>query len=357
MLEIGLVGLPNIGKSTLFNALTSGHAQVSNYPFTTIDSNVGVVAVPDARLEKLARALGPEETTPAFIRFVDVAGLVEGASKGEGLGNQFLGNLRAVDALAHVLRCFESEQIAHVLGAVDPVRDAGLVETELLLADLELAGRIVRKRQKIWQSDPKVRAAEEQRFTGYLETLERGEPLRAREPGREELRELKALGLLTARPVLYVANTGEGASDWEPRLAAELGAPIVAISAEVEYELAQLSAEERAEFQAELGYSTSGLERLAAASFKLLGLVRFYTVANDKLRAWAVPRDTHAAEAAGEIHSDMQEGFIRARVAACDELLEAGSFQELHHHGKLRTEGRDYPVQDGDVVEFAFRSG
>ncbi len=356
MLEIGLVGLPNVGKSTLFNALTSGHAQVSNYPFTTIDSNVGVVAVPDGRLEALAAALEPEDTTPAFIQFVDVAGLVEGASHGEGLGNQFLGNLRAVDALAHVLRCFESDQIAHVEGSVDPVRDAAVVETELLLADLELAGRIIEKRKKVWQTDPKARAAEEARFTRYRETLERGEPLRVLAPDRDERRDLKALGLLTARPLLYVANTGETSGDWERGLAQSLDAPAVAISAEVEYELSQLSPEERAEFQAELGYSTSGLERLAAASFELLGLIRFYTVANRKLRAWAVERDTHAAEAAGEIHSDMQEGFIRAQVASCDELLEAGSFQELHHRGRLRTEGRDYPVHDGDVIEFAFRA-
>jgi GTP-binding protein YchF len=356
MLEMGLVGLPNVGKSTLFNALTAGHAQVSNYPFTTIDSNVGVVAVPDARLERLAAAVEPQESTPAFVRFVDVAGLVEGASQGEGLGNRFLGDLRAVDALAHVLRCFESDQIAHVLGTVDPIRDAQLVETELLLADLELMGRILEKRRKVWQTDPKTRAAEQERFEGYEAALERGESLRTLSPDRAQRQELKALGLLTGRPLLYVANTGDGGEEWAHRLEAALEAPTLAISAEVEYELASLEPSERAEFQAELGYSTSGLERLAEISFGMLDLIRFYTVANEKLRAWSVKRDTPAAEAAGAVHSDMQEGFIRAQVAAAEDLVAAGSFHALHDLGKLHTVGRDYPVRDGDVVEFLFRA-
>jgi GTP-binding protein YchF len=356
MLEMGLVGLPNVGKSTLFNALTAGHAQVSNYPFTTIDSNVGVVAVPDERLEALTERLEPEESTPAFVRFVDVAGLVEGASQGEGLGNRFLGDLRAVDALAHVVRCFESDQIAHVLGSVDPIRDARLVETELMLADLELIQRIMDKRRKLWQTDPKTRALEQERFEGWEAALERGEPLRSLEPDAWERRQQKALGLLTGRPLLYVANTGEAAGEWPERIGAELDAPVLAISAEVEYELSALDAEERAEFQSELGYSTSGLERLARTSFEMLDLIRFYTTANDKLRAWSVPRDTHAADAAGEVHSDMRDGFIRAHVAASDDLLEAGSFHALHDLGKLHTVGRDHPVRDGDVIEFLFRA-
>ncbi|MGB3563007.1 MAG: redox-regulated ATPase YchF [Thermoanaerobaculia bacterium] len=368
MLSVGIVGLPNVGKSTLFNALTSGHANVSNYPFTTIDSNLGVVPVPDPRLLELERMLEPEECTPCTVEFIDIAGLVEGASRGEGLGNQFLGAIRQVDAIAHVLRCFEEGDVAHVFAAVDPTRDAKVVETELLLADLEVLKRAREKRQRQWKADPKAHGGEQERLELYQAKLEEGVPLRSLDLERMEKQELKALGMLTGKPILYVANVSE--EGYGSPETAEIGelwdlgawpgvdtpAQVVPISAKIEWELQQLEIEERAEFMTELGIETSGLDRLAAASFELLGLIRFYTLANRKLRAWEIEAGTAAPEAAGKIHTDMQTGFIRAQVASFEQMKEYGGFQELHHHGLLRTEGKEYRVQDGDVVEFLFSS-
>jgi hypothetical protein len=373
MLSVGIVGLPNVGKSTLFNALTAAGAEVSNYPFTTIDSNVGMVAVPDPRLETLARVLEPRDAQPAFVRFIDVAGLVAGASRGEGLGNQFLGEIRAVDAVAHVVRCFPDPDVVHVAGSVDPLRDVAVIETELLLADLELIEKAVARRQKQWQTAPREHAAERDRLTRWQEHLAAGEPLSRLDLDADERREAKALGLLTAKPVLYVANVGEAgyggggtADGGEVRLGDEARAPVaalaargggsevVALAAKLEAELAELAPEERAVFLADLGLARSGLERLAEAAFHLLDLIRFYTVVGGKLRAWEVPRGTLAPQAAGRVHSDMEEGFIRARVAACEELVGTGSFQELVRHGRVRTEGKEYSVADGDVIEFLF---
>lgn len=362
MLAIGLIGLPNVGKSTLFNALTSGHASVSNYPFTTIDSNVGMVPVPDARLLALEEVLAPSEATPCTIRFVDVAGLVAGASQGEGLGNQFLGNLRGVDALAHVLRAFPETDVAHVQGRVDPVRDAEVIETELLLADLDLVERAVGKRQHEWQTRPRQGAAERQRLERWCEALADGTPLRRLALEADDRAVAKELGLLTAKPLLYVLNVGEGDPPEQRRALAERlrgpvageRVPVVEVSAKLEGELAELEPAERRELMPALGLAETGLERLVAASFELLGLLRFYTVAHGKLRAWEVPRGTRAPEAAGKVHSDMEAGFIRAQVASCEEVLEHGSFQELHRLGRLRTEGKSYVIEDGDVVEFLF---
>lgn len=362
MLTTGIVGLPNVGKSTVFNALTSGGANVSNYPFTTIDSNVGVVAVPDPRLEELERVLKPAESTPYFIQFTDIAGLVRGASRGEGLGNQFLGNIRDVDAIVHVLRCFQATQVVHVLGEVDPARDVDVVETELLLADLELMDRLIERRCRTWKTSPRQFASEEARFRTYREKLAAGIPLRTLELGDNDLRELKGLGLLTGKPVLYVANVSEDDASIEnhpcvgriqqSRLASSPS--VVVLSARLEWELQQLEPAERKEFIEELGLPLSGLDRLIEEAYRLLNLITFYTIANNKLRAWAVTSGASAPEAAGKVHTDMERGFVRAQVTSCTELLHHQSMQALHKLGAIRTEGRDYQVQDGDVIEFMF---
>jgi GTP-binding protein YchF len=368
MLTTGIVGLPNVGKSTLFNALTAGHAAVSNYPFTTIDSNVGMAVVPDSRLQQLASKLQPRECTPCAIEFFDIAGLVEGASQGEGLGNQFLGAIRSVDALVHVLRCFGGTDVAHVLAAVDPVRDARLVETELLLADLEVLEKTIARRERAWKADPKQFVHEREKLERYREALAAGSPLRSLALDREERRELKSLGLLSGKPTIYVANIDESnCGGPEPSAVAairslgawpgsDLPATVVPISAKIEWELGQLEPEEREEFMRDLGLEVRGLDRLVTAAFDELGLIRFYTLANQKLRAWEVERDTLAPQAAGKVHTDMESGFARAQVASYDDVVAHGGFSELHHLGKLRTEGKAYEVRDGDVIEFLFSS-
>jgi GTP-binding protein YchF len=356
MLSVGIVGLPNVGKSTLFNALTAGGAEVSNYPFTTIDPNVGVVPLPDPRLEGLARVLEPQKSTPATVRFIDIAGLVAGASRGEGLGNQFLGEIRQVDAIVHVIRCFAKEDVAHVFADVDPVRDAEVIDTELMLADLEVLGRAMEKRKRDWQTYPQKHVSEKRRMTEWREALERGQPLRQLGLHPNDLRELKTAGLISGKPVLYVANiAGEdderGVSQLVER---EPDNRLVAVDAELELELAELESDERTEFMAELGLTESGLDRVVRASFDLLGLIAFYTIAKRKLQAWEIPRGTPAATAAGKIHSDMEKGFIRAKVASADELVEAGNLQVIQSRGHVRTVGRDHEIRDGDVVEFFF---
>ncbi len=361
MLSVGIIGLPNVGKSTLFNALSKGHANVSNYPFTTIESNVGMVPVPDSRLERLAEIVEPAEVTPCHVRFIDIAGLVEGASRGEGLGNQFLGEIRQVDAVAHVVRAFDSPDVAHVFAGVDPGRDAAVIETELLLADLDVLQRAFEKRKREWQTRPRDHEKERRRLELYLEKLEAGVPLRTLDLDADDLRETKALGLLTAKPLLWVANVSEeGYGEGEGQAARALtegwpGSGVVEVSAALEWELARLEPGERAEFMDDLGLAETGLERLARAAFDLLGLIRFYTVVSGKLRAWEISRGTHAPQAAGKIHGDMEEGFIRARVAAFEEFVECGDFHALQHQGRLRTEGKDYEIADGDVVEFLFQ--
>jgi GTP-binding protein YchF len=356
MLSVGIVGLPNVGKSTLFNALTAGGAEVSNYPFTTIDPNVGVVPVPDDRLDALGKVLSPEKTTPATVRFIDIAGLVEGASKGEGLGNQFLGEIRQVDAIVHIIRCFAKADVAHVFAEVDPLRDAEVIDTELMLADLEVLGRAMEKRKRDWQTYPAKHESEKRRMTAWREALERGQPLRHLGLDDREQRELKTAGLLSGKPVLYVANiAGEGDQQGVSVLTErDPDARLLAVDVELELELAELDPDERGEFMAELGMSETGLDRIVRAAFDLLGLVAFYTIAKSKLQAWEIPRGTPAATAAGKVHSDMEKGFIRAKVASADELIETGDLKEVQSRGHVRTVGRDHEICDGDVVEFFF---
>ena len=367
MLSVGIIGLPNVGKSTLFNAMTAASANVSNYPFTTIDSNVGVVAVPDSRLLRLQEVLKPRESTPCFVQFVDIAGLVEGASQGKGLGNQFLGNIRQVDALAHVVRCFHDPDVSHVLEDVNPVRDVEIIESELLLADRQVLEGAVEKRKRIWLTSPAEHAKEKRRWELYQGKLESGVPLRNSSLDREDRRELKGLGLLTGKPVIYVANLSEEEYlESENLLAQELAEnaiwqaaleppEVVSVTARFEWELLQLDAGEQSEFMKELKMTQTGLERLVQKAFQALGLITFYTIANEKLQAWEVEEGATAPEAAGKVHSDMQQGFIRAEVVSVPELSQHGSFAELARLGLVHSQGKEYIVGDGDVIHFLFR--
>ena len=356
MLSVGIVGLPNVGKSTLFNALTAGHAEVSNYPFTTIDSNIGVVPVPDPRLTALDRALSPEKTTPCTIRFIDIAGLVKGASRGEGLGNQFLGEIRQADAIVHVVRCFPTTDVAHVFAEVDPVRDVEVIETELVLADLEVLERAIAKQDKEWRTHPSEHAAERDRMERYRSILEQGNPLRMEQLPPNHRKQLKTAGLLTGKPMLIVANVSreEDAAQLVEACAGRVETRCLSLDADLELEMTLLEPDERREFMEEFGLASLGLERLVRGSFHLLDLISFYTVVKNKLQAWEIPRGTPAASAAGKIHSDMERGFIRAEVVAADELCEVGSLAEIRARGHLRIVGKDHEINDGDVVEFLF---
>ncbi len=351
---IGIIGLPNVGKSTLLNALSHAGAEASNYPFCTIECNRGVVEVPDARLDRLAELLGPEEVIPSTITYVDIAGLVEGASRGEGLGNKFLHHVREATILAHVLRCFEDPDVSHLLGDVDPLRDAAIVETELFLSDLE--------RIESWISKEKVRSrALKKGERGDLDFLEwiREKTASGERVSREDVSVrnedlFDRLQLLSGKTVIYVLNAGEDGEGYKDALG-ELGRECsIVISARIEKELAELPDEDRAEFMEEMEISGEARDRLVEKCHGLLGLVRYYTSANRKLQAWSIPAGTKAPEAAGRIHTDMEKGFIRARVMSYDDLVEYGSEAEVQHHGHLRTEGHEYVIRDGDVVEFMF---
>jgi GTP-binding protein YchF len=358
--KCGIVGLPNVGKSTLFNALTeSAAAAAANYPFCTIEPNVGEVPVPDPRLDRLAAIAKSSQVVPTRLTFVDIAGLVRGASKGEGLGNQFLAHIREVDAVAYVLRCFEDADVVHVEGRVDPIADADTIDTELMLADLDSLERRLPILEK------KIRDKEAIKTLGLVERtlalLREGTPARLAEVSEEERPLFKALGLLTAKPVLYVANvdeasaaTGNAASARVMERAAKEGAGCVVISAKIEAELAELSPEERLSYLAELGLSEPGLNRLIREGYKLLGLITYFTAGPKEARAWTVPQGTRAPQAAGVIHTDFEKGFIRAETIPYDDYVALGGEAGARDAGKLRLEGKDYVVKDGDVLHFRF---
>lgn len=361
-LQIGIVGLPNVGKSTLFNALTRAGAAVASYPFTTIDPNVGIVEVPDARLHDVAAIVQPDEVKPTTIEFVDIAGLVAGAHKGEGLGNQFLGHIRNVDAVALVVRCFEDPDVAHVTAELDPLADAEVLDLELMLADLGTVERREEKVRSAAKAQPREHAAELELLARVREHLATGSLAALLPLTPKEAEMLAPLNLLTAKPRLYVANVGEDALPGGGPLAAQVirraeeeGAQAVVICAACEADLADWSPEEAAEYRAELGLGASGLERLITASYRLLDLVTFFTATGTNVvRAWTLRRGQTVYEAAGKIHTDMQRGFIRAEVVAHADLVRVGDFARAREHGVLRLEGRDYQVQDGDVIHIRF---
>lgn len=361
-LQIGIVGLPNVGKSTLFNALTRAGAAVASYPFTTIDPNVGIVEVPDARLHDVAAIVQPDEVKPTTTEFVDIAGLVAGAHKGEGLGNQFLGHIRNVDAVALVVRCFEDPDVAHVTAELDPLADAEVLDLELMLADLGTVERREEKVRSAAKAQPREHAAELELLARVREHLATGSLAALLPLTPKEAEMLAPLNLLTAKPRLYVANVGEDALPEGGPLAAQVirraeeeGAQAVVICAACEADLADWSPEEAAEYRAELGLGASGLERLISASYRLLDLVTFFTATGTNVvRAWTLRRGQTVYEAAGKIHTDMQRGFIRAEVVAHDDLVRVGDFARAREHGLLRLEGRDYQVQDGDVIHIRF---
>lgn len=357
----GIIGLPNAGKTTIFNALTAGQALVASYPFSTVAPNTGMVPVPDLRLTELGRLLKPQKLTPAAIEFVDVAGLIEGASKGEGLGNQFLAAIREVDLLVHVVRCFGGGACPHPLAGLDPVRDVEVVETELLLSDLEIVGRQRLKAEKAVKVGDKTAAAALPVLRQVEEGLNRGQWARDLGFSPGELENLQATPLLTLKPCLFVANLNEGELRDGPhyaalkQLAAGRGTPLVPILGDLEVELQDFSPEERGEFLHGLGLEEPGIHRLVRESHRLLGLVTFYTIVGPEVRAWQVPDGTPAPQAAGRVHSDMEKGFIRAEVMNFDDLVRLGSTARVRGAGRLHSEGRDYLVQDGDIILFRFQ--
>lgn len=361
-LQIGIVGLPNVGKSTLFNALTQAGAAVASYPFTTIDPNVGVVEVPDARLDNVAAIIEPDEVKATTIEFLDIAGLVKGAHRGEGLGNQFLGHIRNVDAVGLVVRCFEDPDIAHISADLDPVADAEIIDLELILADLATVERRMEKVQSAAKAQPREFAAELEWLKRLKAHLEAGK-LAAQMPASEKEQEmLQSLFLLTAKPRLYIANVGEDSLPQGGPLAALVveraqaeGAQAVILCAQLEAELVDWPPEEAAEYRAELGLQASGLEQLIRAGYRLLDLITFFTATGTKVvRAWTLRRGETAYAAAGKIHTDMQRGFIRAEVVSYEALMEAGDLNQARERGVVHLEGRDYVVQDGDIIHIRF---
>jgi GTP-binding protein YchF len=358
--KCGIVGLPNVGKSTLFNALTKATIAAENYPFCTIDPNVGVVPLPDKRLDVLAGIVKPQQVLPTSMQFVDIAGLVEGASKGEGLGNKFLANIRETDAIAQVVRCFENDDVVHVAGRVDPLTDVEVINTELALADLESVEKGLAKTERQAKTGDKKVLARKELLERVRDQLNEGQPVRRMALSEDELLELRDLFLLTIKPVLYIANVSEDGFENNPHLdalremAQAEGAQVVPVCAAIEAEIVELDEEDREAFLAEMGLEEPGLNRVVRAGYTLLGLETYFTAGEKEVRAWTIPQNATAPQAAGVIHTDFERGFIRAEVVAYDDFVSCQGEQGAREAGKLRSEGKEYVVKDGDVIHFRF---
>ena len=362
-MKLGMVGLPNVGKSTLFNALTNAGAESANYPFCTIDKNIGIVSVPDERLDALAKMYNPEKFTPATLEFVDIAGLVKGASKGEGLGNKFLADIREVDAIVHVVRCFESMDIIHVDGEINPARDIETISLELIFSDIEMVDRRIDKAKKMVKGDKKYQA-EIDFFSALKEHLEAGKPARSYPATDDELEMLKTSPLLSAKPVIYAANLSEDdfVNNIETnehyktvcKIATDENSAIFPICAQIEAEISDMDAEDKAMFLSDLGLKESGLNRIIKEGYSLLGLISYLTAGTPEVRAWTITKGTKAPQAAGKIHTDFEKGFIRAEVISFDDLMSSGTMAAAKEKGLVRLEGKEYVMNDGDIVLFRF---